>query len=194
MRDLGKIQAKIMDRIRAASAEGDGQVLGLFGPVAAEMDRKGAEWESCLNLPIKASPNGAPLGNNGSLGVPASGAKLAGRDIYGVTILGNEVSVGAYIQAFFAVVERLRAAHPDFDTVAPRVRGHGPYFSANGSDLRKPQRVKNSSLFVETNLGADLIFDICRRLVAAFGHNPDDPSVLRFQVAAERTRPVNRRS
>jgi hypothetical protein len=90
-------------------------------------------------------------------------------------------------------VEHLQKRHPDFDQLAPNVRGRGPYFSTNPlpapqGDLRKPERIQNSRLFIETNVGADRIWDICRRLVRTFGHNPDDLSVFAFDVAPARTR------
>jgi len=179
-----------MDRIRQASATADGHALGLLGPIAAEMERKGGEWESLLRLPATdATPQTIdPAAVNGD-----TNGDLAGKDVYSVTILQSQVPVGSYKQALFSVVERLQAAHPDFDVIAPRVRGRGPYFSINKGDLRKGEHLKNSKLFIETNLGADRIWDICHRLVRTFGHNPDDPSVLHFSVAPQRTRARNRR-
>ncbi len=196
MRDLGTIQAEVMNRIKKASLEGNGHVLGVFGPVAAEMDRKGAEWESLLNLAPSGGPTPGAQGttNGGPTQQDNGSVDFEGRDIYGVTILGISVPVGSYKAALLAVAERLQAAHPDFDMIAPRVRGNGPYFSENKSDLRKGERLKNSKLFIETNLGSDRIWKICRQLVRSFGHNPDDASVLHFDVAPQRTRKRNRRS
>lgn len=191
MLDLGKIQAEVLKRIKQASTDSDvdGHTLGLLGPVAAEMARKAAEWQSLLDLRQNgASPQSNLYPHSGDLN--PSGGELAGKSIYAVTILGNRVPVGSYNQALLAVVKYLQAAHPDFDLIAPQVRGRLPYFSANGRDLRKPLLLKNSKLFIETNHGADRIWEICRRLVQAFGHNPDDSSVLRFEVASSRTRAV----
>jgi hypothetical protein len=193
MRDLGKIQAEVMDRLRKALAStgGDSHVLGVLGPVAAEMDRKGADWEAVLNHP----PNGNPTPHVSTGPVPnTNGTNFAGRDIYEVTILGSSVQVGSYKEALFAVLERLQAAHHDFDQIAPSIRGQGLYFSENKSDLRKGERIRNSKLFVETNFAGDRIWKICTDLVRRFGHDPNDKTVLHFDAAAQRTRAVNRRS
>lgn len=195
MRDLGVIQAELMDRLKKAAVDGNGHELGVLGPAAAEMERKGAEWESLLNVASGGPATQAQGATNAGSATPQHNGAVdfEGRHIYAVTILGFSVPVGSYKAALFAVTERLQAAHPDFDLVAPRVRGNGPYFSDNKSDLRRGEPLKNSKLFMETNLGSNRIWEVCRQLVRTFGHNPDDPSVLHFDAASQRTRMRNQR-
>jgi hypothetical protein len=191
MQNLGEIQAEVRRRIKKASAEDDGHALGLLGPIAAEMDRKGREWESLLNLPVSGT---VPPQNNGAP-IPESAEDFEGKDIHFVTILGSRSPVGSYKEALIAVASRLQAAHSDFDSIAISVRGRRrPYFSANKDDLRKSERLRNSRLFVETNFPANQIYDVCRRLVSAFGNDPSDPSVLKFWAEPARTRRVARRN
>jgi hypothetical protein len=182
MHDLGKVQTEVMSQIRKASSQGDGFLLGVLGPIAAEMDRKAQEWESLL----KRSASGpAPVKNGAS---SSHVVEFAGKRISGVTILGESILVGSYKDALLAVAKRLQAMHADFDSVAPRVRGRFPYFSEDKSDLRHGEKLKNSKLFIETHNSADRQWKICTELVTAFGHDPSDPSVLRFEVAPNRTR------
>jgi hypothetical protein len=182
MRDLAAIQTEVMTQIRKASSQGDGYLLGMLGPIAAEMERKAQEWESLLKrtgsgpVPTK---NGAPARHL---------VEFAGKRISGVTILGESILVGSYKDALLAVAKRLQAMHADFDSLAPRVRGRFPYFSEDKSDLRHGEKLKNSKLFIETHNSADRQWKICTELVTAFGHDPSDPSVLRFEVAPNRTR------
>jgi hypothetical protein len=183
MRDLGKIQAELMSQIKKASEQGDGNRLGVLGPIAAEMDRIGKEWESRLTPSegiIATSKNGRELLD----------VKFAGKRISSVTILGEHAPVGSYREALLTVAKRLRAKYPDFDSVAPRVRGRFPYFSENKKDLRLGEKVTNSKLYIETHNSADRQWKICAEMVRAFGHDPDDPSILHFDVAPNRTRAV----
>ena len=182
MRDLAKIQADVMDRIKKASAQGDGSLLGVLGPIAAEMDRMGQEWESRLTPSESVT---VPVRNAAG---HLDAENFAGKRISAVTILGEYVPVGSYKEALLTVAKRIQAKHPDFDSVAPRVRGRFPYFSENKKDLRIGEKLTNSKLYIETHNSADRQWKICTELVGAFGHDPNDPSVLRFEVASNRTR------
>ena len=51
------------------------------------------------------------------------------------------------------------------------------YFSFDPKDLRHPLRVKDSNLFIETNLNANLIAAICISLVKALGHE-----ITKFEI------------
>jgi negative regulator of replication initiation len=65
-----------------------------------------------------------------------------------------------------------------FDKVALGLRGKKrAYFSLDPKDLRHPLRVRDSNLFVETNLNANLIVGICLSLVKALGHD-----ITKFEV------------
>ncbi len=49
-----------------------------------------------------------------------------------------------------------------------------PYFSRTGNELRVPERVADSSVFVETNLSADQIVVISRQVLSLYGYSNDD--------------------
>lgn len=184
MLDLGKIQTEVMNGIRDASDKGDAFVLGVLGPIAAEMERKALEWESRLK-----AFEGASVPEQGRapdpLGVTVD---FTGKRISGVTILGESIPVGSYKDALLAVARSLQAKHRDFDEVAPTVHGRFPYFSENKSDLRNGEKLRNSKFFIETHNSAERQWKISVDLVKAFGHDPRDRSVLRFHVEPNRTR------
>jgi hypothetical protein len=183
MQELGKIQAEVMNKIRKASEQGNGLLLAALGPIAGEMERMGQDWESRL----KHLESGPAPARNGTRG-PATTVDFTGKRISAVTILGQTISVGSYKDALIAVATRLQATHPDFDFVAPNVRGRLPYFSENEADLRHGERLKNSRLYIETHNSAPRQCQICTELVKVFGHDPNDPSVLHFEVEPIRTR------
>jgi hypothetical protein len=49
-----------------------------------------------------------------------------------------------------------------------------PYFSRNENELRFPQKINNTNIFVETNLSANSIVKICLDMVAVFGYSSND--------------------
>ncbi len=49
-----------------------------------------------------------------------------------------------------------------------------PYFSLTGNELRAPQQINNSKIYVETNLNANRIVKICFEMLATFGYTDDD--------------------
>ena len=108
-------------------------------------------------------------------------------------VLGKRIPISNYKEGLFTVVQELQAQHPDFVDVATRVKGNGPYFSAKREDLRIPEKLKQGKLFIETNQDSNRKWKICQDLVRYLGHNPEDPSVLSFEVQPTRTRHRNRR-
>ncbi len=48
------------------------------------------------------------------------------------------------------------------------------YFSRNSSELREPRRIGNTDIYVETNLSANAIVKLCRKIVALFGYRKED--------------------
>jgi len=49
-----------------------------------------------------------------------------------------------------------------------------PYFSRTGNELRAPQKINNSKIYVETNLNANRVVKICFEMLSTFGYTDDD--------------------
>lgn len=49
-----------------------------------------------------------------------------------------------------------------------------PYFSRNKGELRAPQQISETNIFIETNLSANLIVKICHRALGLFGYSKED--------------------
>ena len=49
--------------------------------------------------------------------------------------------------------------------------------------MKFPREISGSGIFVETNLNAKLIADICRELLSVFGYSPDDLNIEKVPVS-----------
>jgi hypothetical protein len=189
MNDLGHLQALIWNKIKEATRDGDSTSLRVLGMIADEMDRKHNQWQGMLDK--ESSPDGAtgvPVSshngpvNDGDAANPQI-ENFSGRSIRGFELAGHKVSVGSYKELLLGIIKLLQEQDLDrFETVAPQIRGRGPYFSERPDELRIHHRLTKGKLFVETNLNANLIVAICRRLVEAFGES------LKLDVVPFRTR------
>jgi len=92
---------------------------------------------------------------------------------------GKQFPARSYKDVLIGLSAHLRREHLSaFDQVALGLRGKKrAYFSFDPKDLRHPLRVKDSNLFIETNLNANLIAAICISLVKALGHE-----ITKFEI------------
>lgn len=195
MNSLGQLQTEVWEEIKKAAKTGEPRLLGILGTIAAEMDEKAREWSERMATGSRDEGAGW-LGKTISAAVAqvtAEGERerdedYTGRSIRGATLFGERLAVGNFKDLLLEVVSQLRRKHPDrFDEVAPGVRGHNPYFSGQPDDLRSAHRIEGSRLWVEKNLNANLIVQICRRLLDQFGHKGAD---LVLDVSPYRTRAI----
>ena len=111
----------------------------------------------------------------------------AGKSIRSATLFGQQLLVGNYKELLIGVAEHLSDQRADFDERAVKVRGNNPYFSKKPDELRIPYKLRQSTLHMETNLNANLIAEICSRLLEELGHQPND---LKLDITPYRVRAV----
>jgi hypothetical protein len=190
MKDLGRLQKTVRERIEAAAATADGAALSVLGPILGQMDEMHDRWLAM----VSSRPTGAPVSSSASnhrtsnegASVARAEFDVTGHRIRDAEFAGEPLRVSSFKELLLAVIRRLQALHPnDFDGKAPQVSGRFPYFSSDQKKLRFPRKIERSTLFVETNLNSRLIVDICRRLIATMGHSPDE---LKLDVEPIRTR------
>jgi len=89
------------------------------------------------------------------------------------TLDGKSIQARTFKDLLMGVTASLRREHREgFDRIASRLRGtKRAYFSIDPANLRSPVKVPGSDLFVETNLNANLIVQICMTLVKELGHD-----------------------
>jgi len=88
----------------------------------------------------------------------------------------KKVDCRSFKEVLMTLCNELRLANASkFDSVALALQGKKrPYFSRTESQLRMPEQLVGTGLFVETNLNANLIVGICRVLLEKLGHHADE--------------------
>lgn len=87
----------------------------------------------------------------------------------------KEYEVQSWKNLLIALTDIIYALYKsEFEKVLGLKGRNRPYFTYNKNDLRNPQKISNTNIFVETNLSADSIVKICYRLLAVFGYSDKD--------------------
>ncbi len=99
-------------------------------------------------------------------------------EVWAYTFGGRRTAVSTWKELLISLATRLYEAHPGtFSSVVERVQGRQPYFSQSERDLRFPAPVRDSGMYVETNMSADAVRKVSARLVQAFGYPPESLSI-----------------
>ena len=76
------------------------------------------------------------------------------------------------------IVNLIASNHKEeFDKVLNLRGRRRPYFSKNPSELRSPERISNTEIFLETNLSANRVVRLSRKVLELFGYGEDDLSI-----------------
>jgi negative regulator of replication initiation len=89
--------------------------------------------------------------------------------VRGYQLKGRHYPARSFKDVLVGVCNQLISNHKSgFANIALRLHGRKRvYFSRNPEDLKFPQQLANSDVFVETNLNANLIVGICQTLLVA---------------------------
>lgn len=103
-----------------------------------------------------------------------------GKSVSAFYFKGIKYEVRSWKDMLLKLVNLLYKSHSkDFDKVLTLKGRKRPYFTYEANELRAPQKISNTDIFVETNLGARSIVKICYNLLAVFDYSPED---LRIEV------------
>jgi hypothetical protein len=70
------------------------------------------------------------------------------------------------------------ANHKDsFPQILNLIGRKRPYFTRNQNELRVPERVDDTDIFVEINVSANQIVRLAKAIVSLFGYSKDDLSL-----------------
>jgi hypothetical protein len=100
-----------------------------------------------------------------------------GKTVRAIVFQNRRHKVSTWKDAAFCLFELLRRADPNkFEATALTLKGRKrPYVTHDRAALRVPQLIPNtSSLYFETNLGANSIAKLCYTLIARMGHSEAD--------------------
>lgn len=103
---------------------------------------------------------------------------VTGKKICGFSFKGNYHAVSSWKDLLIQLCNILRSIHPkDFDKVLTLHRPKRPYFARNPNELRKPAKIEDTDIYVEINLSAHSIVNVCLTMISLLGYEEDDLSI-----------------
>jgi len=105
----------------------------------------------------------------------AQNENYTGKTITAFHFRGKKYEVRSWIELLVLLSEELNNKHKsEFNKTLNLIGRKRPYFSYNKNELRIPQQIKNTKIFLETNLSSNMIVKICGNLLALFGYSNND--------------------
>lgn len=99
----------------------------------------------------------------------------SGKSISSFSFRGSQYEVRFWKDLLITLCDILNATNRShFDKILSIVGRKRPYFTHNANELRVPQKINNTNIFVETNLSANNIVKICLDMLAVFGYSSSD--------------------
>jgi len=87
----------------------------------------------------------------------------------------SKYEVRSWKDLLIKLCEIINAAHRnEFEKTLNIVGRKRPYFTRSANELRAPQKINNTNIYVETNLSANRIVKICFDMLAVFGYTDND--------------------
>lgn len=103
------------------------------------------------------------------------GESYTGKSISTFTFKGTKYKVRTWRDMLIQVCNIMVATHRDrFEQVLNLVGRKRPYLTKNPNELRAPERISGTEIYVEVNLSANSIVKLSRDIVSLFGYTNDD--------------------
>ena len=102
----------------------------------------------------------------------------ADKSIKSFTFIGHSHIVRAWDEMLPILCDYLASTHEkDFEKVLWISDDQKPYFSRYSDQLRIPEKIKETDIFVETRINPDEVAKTAQKLIATFGYSQDDLSI-----------------
>jgi hypothetical protein len=102
----------------------------------------------------------------------------AEKSIKSFTFIGHSHIVRAWDEVLPILCEYLASTHEkDFEKVLWISDNQKPYFSRYSDQLRIPEKIKETDIFVETRMNSDEVAKTAHKLIETFGYSQDDLSI-----------------
>jgi len=98
--------------------------------------------------------------------------RKASKKVSNFILKGNVYEVKNWADLLRTFCTVLFARGPDVS--AEKIAYNIPSFSFDSGSLRKPFKIGNTNLFVETNMSASKVRKVCRKLSEVFGYEPEE--------------------
>ncbi len=100
------------------------------------------------------------------------------KSIKSFTFIGHSHIVRAWDQVLPILCEYLASTHEkDFEKVLWISDNQKPYFSRYSDQLRIPDKIQETNIYVETRMNPDEVVKTAHKLIEAFGYSRDDLSI-----------------
>ncbi len=127
----------------------------------------------CATPPPRKPPFPPPKVNH--LPPTSISGSYIGKSISSFYFRGSKYEVQSWKDLLLRIRQPPKATHRiEFDKTLGIVGRKRPYFTRNPNELRSPQKIANTNIFVETNLNSNGIVKICLAILAKFGYSNDD--------------------
>ena len=101
--------------------------------------------------------------------------KYADKSIRSYRFNGNTYKVSTWDEMLTSLCNYFASTNAkDFEKVLWISNEQKPRFSRYGDQLRMPEKIKRTDIYVETKLGPDEVVRTCGKLLAEFGYSKDD--------------------
>jgi hypothetical protein len=102
----------------------------------------------------------------------------AEKSIKSFTFIGHSHIVRAWDEVLPILCDYLASTHEkDFEKVLWISDNQKPYFSRYSDQLRIPEKIQETDIFVETRMNPDEVAKTAHKLIEAFGYSQDDLSI-----------------
>jgi len=103
---------------------------------------------------------------------------FTGKSIVAFTFKGKRYPVRSWKEMLIEITDLMLSAHREQFNKVLNLRGRKrPYFTRNSNELRVPERINNTDIYVETNLNANAIVRLSKDIISIFGYKEDDLSI-----------------
>ena len=126
-------------------------------------------------MPLPSAPAPVPPVEPHPSPEPSPSSSVTGKKPVAFTFSGSRYEVSSWKEMLVKLCEVLHATHgSQFDRVV-NLRGRKrPYFSRKSRELREPTEIKDTDIYVETNLSAQTKIVMAKRIISYFEHNEDN--------------------
>ena len=115
--------------------------------------------------------------SSGQISRPSS-ENYTGKSIEAFTFKGVRYSVRSWKEMLIKITNLMLSAHREqFDRVLNLKGRKRPYFTRNPNELRSPERIDSTEIYVETNLSANSIVKLSKSIIMLFGYRENDISI-----------------
>ena len=109
---------------------------------------------------------------------PTAAEDYVGKSVSAFVFKNTKHEIKYWIELLTQLCRLMYQSHRgEFDRVLQLRGSKRPYFTKNRNELRAPQRVEDSDIFMETNLSSTSIVKISRSIIALFGYLPHDLTI-----------------